>query len=70
MLVGRLPERQRAVIVMRYWQGASEDEMSRALGVTTRTIRNLRRAAYTLLREWYVGEARIDNEEAEADHGE
>jgi DNA-directed RNA polymerase specialized sigma24 family protein len=70
MLVGRLPERQRAVIVMRYWQGANEDEMSRALGVTTRTIRNMRRAAYKLLREWYVGEASDAQHEAEADHGE
>ena len=55
-LVARLPERQRAVIVMRYWQDASEDEMSRALGVTTRTIFNLRRAAYKRLRAWYLGE--------------
>ncbi|MGH2487242.1 MAG: RNA polymerase sigma factor [Ktedonobacterales bacterium] len=70
MLVGRLPERQRAVIVMRYWQGASEDEMSRALGVTTRTIRNLRLAAYALLREWYVGEASDEHGAAEGNHGE
>lgn len=55
-LVSRLPERQRAVIVMRYWQGASEDEMSQALGVTPRTVYNLRHAAYKRLRAWYLGE--------------
>ena len=56
-LVSRLPERQRAVIVMRYWQGASEDEMSRALGVTPRKVCNLRHAAYKRLRAWYLGES-------------
>lgn len=61
-LVARLPERQRAVIVMRYWQGASEDEMSRALGVTPRTICNLRHAAYERLRAWYLGGSDADDE--------
>lgn len=56
-LVSRLPERQRAVIVMRYWQGASEVEMSQALGVTPRTVYNLRHAAYKCLRTWYAGDA-------------
>lgn len=55
-LVTRLPEREQAVIVMRYWQGASEDEIGQALGVTTRTIFNLRRSAYKRLRAWYLGE--------------
>lgn len=59
-LVSRLPENQRAVIVMRYWQGASEDEMSRALRVTSRTINNWRRAAYKSLRSWYLGDEAAD----------
>jgi hypothetical protein len=53
-LVEQLPERLRLAIVLRYWQDASEADISRALGgVTPRTVRNYLRQAYTLLRDWY-----------------
>ena len=52
-LVPRLPLRERAVIVMRFWQGASEAEMARALGVSARTVRSDARQAYNRLRRWY-----------------
>jgi DNA-directed RNA polymerase specialized sigma24 family protein len=52
----RLPARERLVIVMRYWQQASEDEIAVALGgASTRTVRNYQRRAFARLREWYAG---------------
>jgi DNA-directed RNA polymerase specialized sigma24 family protein len=59
MLVEQLPARLRLAIVLRYWQDATEVEISRALGgVTTRTVRNYLRQGYTLLRGWY-GECEV-----------
>jgi RNA polymerase sigma factor (sigma-70 family) len=54
-LVVRLPQRERIAIVMRFWLGAREHEIARALGVTTRTVRNALRRAYTRLRAEYDG---------------
>jgi RNA polymerase sigma factor (sigma-70 family) len=55
-LVARLPERERLVIVLRYWACASEDVIAEALGgVTTRTVRGLLTRAYALLRVAYSG---------------
>lgn len=53
-LVARLPAHERLTVVLRYWDGASEAEIARALGgVTTRTVRNYLRRACTRLRGWY-----------------
>jgi RNA polymerase sigma factor (sigma-70 family) len=53
-LVGRLPERERLAVVLRYWAGASEDVIAEALGgVTTRTVRNTLTRAYARLRAGY-----------------
>lgn len=54
-LVGRLPERERLAVVMRFWLGAREREIAQALGATTRTVRNLLRRAYGRLRVGYTG---------------
>lgn len=62
-LVTRLPFRERAVIVMRFWQGATEAEMGSALGVSTRTVRSDLQSAYRRLREWYEGYAAHDGQE-------
>ena len=35
-LVARLPKRQRAVVIMRYWQDAQERDIAASLGVTPR----------------------------------
>lgn len=49
-----LPLPERIAVVLRFWQGASEDEIARALGgVTTRTVRNCLRRAYVRLRAAY-----------------
>lgn len=55
-LVTRLPREQRIAIVLRHWQQASELEIAKMLGVTTRTVRNYLRRAHERLREWYEGE--------------
>lgn len=56
-LVLRLPYRERSAVVLRFWLGAREHEIARALGVTTRTVRNALRRAYTHLRAEYAGHA-------------
>jgi DNA-directed RNA polymerase specialized sigma24 family protein len=38
-LVARLPKRQRAAVIMRYWQDAQEREIAASLGVTPRAVR-------------------------------
>lgn len=51
----RLPLRERIVIVLRFWQQASEAEIAAALGgATTRTVRNIQRRALTRLRIAYL----------------
>ena len=56
-LVARLPTRERLAVVMRFWQQASEAEITVALGgVTTRAVRYTLGRAYARLRAWYVGE--------------
>ena len=56
LLVLNLPVPERVAVVLRFWQGASEAEIARALGgVTTRTVRNVLRRAYIRLRAAYEG---------------
>lgn len=52
--VEQLPPRERAAVVMRYWQRAREHEIAAALGVTSRTIRNLLRKAHARLYALYM----------------
>ena len=57
-LVYALPTSERAAVVMRYWQDASEGEVARGLGVSTRMVRYYLRRAYTRLRAGYTPEER------------
>ena len=52
--VEQLPPRERAAVVMRYWQRAREHEIAAALGVTSRTVRNLLRKAHARLYALYM----------------
>jgi RNA polymerase sigma factor (sigma-70 family) len=52
-LVARLPKRQRAVIIMRYWQDAQEHDIAASLGVTPRAVRAMLKRAYERLRAAY-----------------
>ncbi len=54
-LVQRLPFRERVAVVMRFWLASSERDIASALGVTTRTVRNLITRALTRLRHAYGG---------------
>lgn len=49
--VQRLPYRQRAVVVARYWGGWSESEIARALGCRRGTVKSLASRALDRLRE-------------------
>lgn len=49
-LIGRLPYRQRVVIVARYWGGWSEAEIARALGCRRGTVKSLASRALNRLR--------------------
>jgi RNA polymerase sigma factor (sigma-70 family) len=63
-LVGRLPERERLAVVLRFWAAASEDAIAEALGgVTTRAVRYTLKSAYRRLRAWYDGAAPGTGEE-------
>jgi DNA-directed RNA polymerase specialized sigma24 family protein len=56
-LVANLPARERIAVILRFWGQADEGEIAEALGgVTTRTVRNVLRRAYALLRVRYAGE--------------
>ena len=52
--VEQLPPRERATVVMRYWQRAREHEIAAALGVTSRTVRTLLRKAHARLYALYM----------------
>lgn len=55
--VEQLPPRERAAVVMRYWQRAREHEIAGALSVTPRTVRNLLSRANARLYALYTGAA-------------
>jgi RNA polymerase sigma factor (sigma-70 family) len=50
-LVERLPERQRAVLVLRYFEGLTEDEIARTLSCRPGTVKSLAARALQRLRE-------------------
>lgn len=53
--VEQLPPRERAAVVLRYWQRAREHEIAALLGVTPRTVRNLLSRASARLYALYTG---------------
>jgi RNA polymerase sigma-70 factor (ECF subfamily) len=48
----RLNDRQREVIILRYYHGLKLDDIARAVGVSERTVRTRLRQAHDQLREW------------------
>jgi hypothetical protein len=50
-LVLLLPVKLKAVVLLLFWEGRSEKDTARILGVTDRTVRNRRREALNSLRE-------------------
>jgi RNA polymerase sigma factor (sigma-70 family) len=50
-LVLRLPDKLKAIILLIFWEGRSEKEAARILGISDRTVRNRLRKALRLLRD-------------------
>ena len=48
-----LPEKQRSVLLLDFWGEFTDEEISKRLEVTVRTVYNLRRRAYSRVREFY-----------------
>ena len=48
-----LSENQRKVLLLDFWRDLTDEEISLCLGITTRTVYNLRRRAYGAIREYY-----------------
>ncbi len=55
-LVLHLPDRLKAVVLLIFWEGRSEKDTARVLGITDRTVRNRICAAIKLLREILASE--------------
>ena len=51
--IGRLPEKQRAVLILDFWYGYTDIEIAARLHVTPRTIYNWRQKAYAAIRYYY-----------------
>jgi len=51
--IGRLPERERQVIQLRYYKSLTQDQASRVLGVSQVQISRLERRALTAMRAWF-----------------
>ena len=56
-LVMRLPPKERAALVLRYWQDMRERDIAGALGCTERNVRLLLHQARQRLGAWYEGPA-------------
>lgn len=48
-----LPERQRTVLILGFWHQWTDEEISRYLEVTPRTVYNLRQRAFNKIRNFY-----------------
>lgn len=56
-VVMRLPPKERAALVLRFWRGMREQDIGRALGCTDRTVRMLLQRAQGRMGAWYEGSA-------------
>jgi DNA-directed RNA polymerase specialized sigma24 family protein len=52
-LVGRLPKRQRTLIIMRYWQDALEQDIAATLKISPRAVRSMLARTHANLRAAY-----------------
>ncbi|MBS7192538.1 MAG: helix-turn-helix domain-containing protein [Clostridiales bacterium] len=49
-----LPEKQRTVLLLDFWQEHTDEEIAKRLEVTTRTVYNLRQRAFKAIRNFYL----------------
>ena len=54
----RLPPKERAAVICRYWMGMKERDIGRALGCTDRTVRTLLAQARGRIGPWFEGSVR------------
>ena len=54
-MVMRLPAKERAAVVLRYWRGMSPPDIARTLRCHERTVRGLLRRAQSRMGAWYEG---------------
>lgn len=66
--VGKLPRRQRAVLVLRYYEGFSDSEIAELLGCTAGTVRGYASRALATLRVEMSGIPLVES--ARSDSGE
>ena len=57
-MVMRLPPKERAAVVFRYWRGMKERDIARELRCTDRTVRTLLQQARGRMGTWYEGNVR------------
>jgi RNA polymerase sigma-70 factor (sigma-E family) len=62
--IGTLPPRQRAVIVLRYYEDLSEREIAKTLGIQPGTVKSQASAALTTLRRLIGRQIFVENGEA------
>ena len=55
ILVTQLPPKERAVVVLRYWQDMGDQDIAHLLGCTDRNVRVLLHQARQRLAAWYEG---------------
>ena len=53
-----LSDNQRGVLLFDFWMDLSDEEISKRLGVTTRTVYNLRQRAFRKIRKFYEQQGR------------
>jgi len=51
LLILHLPEKLKSIIWLIFWEGRTEKDAARILGITDRTVRNRLREALKVLRE-------------------
>lgn len=51
-----LPDQQRAVLLLDFWHGWTDEEISKNLEVTIRMVYNLRQRAFTAIKRFYEKE--------------
>jgi len=51
-----LPDQQRTVLMLDFWQGWSDEKIAKYMGVTARTVYNLRQRAFKAIKNYFEKE--------------
>ncbi len=65
--LSKLPERERSIVCLRFFQGKTQTEVSEAMGISQAQVSRLEKSALLnmrgLMREWTTEEGRVEHEE-------